>query len=256
MSVRIESLGSVAIVTLDRLEALNALNGETLELLEHGFANLASEPELRAVIVTGAGKAFVAGADIKEMAGLTPEQARAYALRGQRVFDRIAAFPRPVIAAVNGFALGGGCELAMACDLRIGSERAKLGQPEVHLGVTPGFGGTQRLARLVGPSRAKYLLFTGEVIPAEKALAWGLLDEVHPPEGLMPRCMALAEHLAKQGPMAITACKLALDRGLDRPLRDGLDGEAEAFGHCFATADQKEGMQAFIDKRDPQFSGA
>lgn len=246
----------LALVTLNRPEALNALNRAVLGELEAVFRTLEAEPDLRVVVLTGAGKAFVAGADIKEMADFGPEEARAFARAGQVVFDRIAAFPRPVIAAVNGFALGGGCELALACDLRIASARAKAGQPEVSLGVTPGFGGTQRLARLVGPARAKRLLFTGEVIDADEALRLGLFDEVVSPEALLPRCRELAALIAAKGPAAVAACKAAVDRGLETTLAEGLAVEAEAFARCFATADQKEGMAAFIDKRPARFTGA
>lgn len=246
----------LALVTLNRPDALNALNRAVLGELEAVFRSLEPEPDLRVVVLTGAGKAFVAGADIKDMADFGPEEARAFARAGQAVFNRIAAFPRPVIAAVNGFALGGGCELALACDLRIASARAKAGQPEVNLGVTPGFGGTQRLARLVGPARAKRLLFTGEVIDADEALRLGLFDEVVSPEALLPRCRELAGLIAAKGPAAVAACKAAVDRGLDTTLAEGLAVEGEAFARCFATADQKEGMSAFIDKRPARFTGA
>ncbi len=246
----------LALVTLNRPEALNALNRAVLGELEAVFRALEAEPDLRVVVLTGAGKAFVAGADIKEMADFGPEEAHAFARAGQAVLDRIADFPRPVIAAVNGFALGGGCELALACDLRIASARAKAGQPEVNLGVTPGFGGTQRLARLVGPARAKRLLFTGEVIDADEALRLGLFDEVVSPEALLPRCRELAALIAAKGPGAVAACKAAVDRGLGMTLPEGLTVEAQAFARCFATADQKEGMAAFIDKRPACFTGA
>lgn len=246
----------LALITLNRPDALNALNRTMLAELDAVFRSLEADPDLRSVILTGAGKAFVAGADIKEMVDFGPEEARAFARSGQGVLERIAGFPRPVIAAVNGFALGGGCELALACDLRIASARAKAGQPEVNLGVTPGFGGTQRLARLVGPARAKRLLFTGEVIDAEEALRLGLFDEVVSPEALLPRCRELAALMAAKGPAAVAACKAAVDRGLGLPLSEGLALEGEAFARCFATADQKEGMAAFIDKRPARFIGA
>jgi len=210
---------------------------------------------VRVVILTGAGKAFVAGADIKEMADFTPAQARIFSLRGHYVFQQIESFARPVIAAVNGFALGGGCELAMACDLRIASDKAKVGQPEVGLGVTPGFGGTQRLARTVGRSAAKYLLFTGEVLHAPKARELGLFDEVVTPERLMPRCLELAQIIASKGPVAVSFCKLAVNHGVDASLAHGLTYETELFAQIFATHDQKEGMKAFVEKRAPQFRG-
>lgn len=253
--VKVEISEGVALVTLDRQEALNALNLELLASLEAAFETLSVDHSVRAVILTGAGKAFVAGADIKEMADFSARQARAFARRGQKVMDLIEHFHRPVIAAVNGFALGGGCELAMACDLRIASEKAKAGQPEVSLGVTPGFGGTQRLPRLVGRARAKYLLFTGEVIGAEKALAYGLFDEVVAPENLIPRCMEIAKTIATKGPVAVSYCKHAVNMGIEAALPQGLDYEAELFAQAFATVDQKEGMKAFIEKRVAAFLG-
>lgn len=254
-AVKVEVCEGVAEVTIDRQEALNALNSEVLDALETAFIALGRDPSIRAVILTGAGKAFVAGADIKEMADFTPLQARAFAQNGQRVFNRIEEFPRPVIAAVNGFALGGGCELAMACDIRIASEKAKAGQPEVGLGVTPGFGGTQRLARLVGRSAAKYLLFTGEVIKADRGLAIGLFDEVTPAENLMARCREIARTIAGKGPAAVSYCKQAVNLGVESDLAHGLSYEAELFAQTFATADQKEGMAAFVEKREARFKG-
>ncbi|BDU75456.1 enoyl-CoA hydratase/isomerase family protein [Mesoterricola sediminis] len=253
--VRFELEAGVGLVTLDRPEALNALNDGILAGLEEAFLALGREPSVRAVILTGAGKAFVAGADIKAMAGLSPLEARAFAQRGQRIFNLIEDHPHPVIAAVNGFALGGGLELAMACDIRIASEAAKAGQPEVNLGVIPGFGGTQRLARIVGRSRAKYLLFTGEVISAQRGLELGIFNEVTAPDLLLPRCRELAALIARKAPLAVSHCKHAVNEGTDLPLGDGLSIEAELFAQTFATADQKEGMQAFIEKRPAQFIG-
>lgn len=254
--VRVERRDAIALVTLDRQEVLNALDSALLEAIDLTFASLADDSTLRAVVLTGAGKAFVAGADIRAMASLSPDEALAFARRGQTVFDRIAAFPRPVIAAVNGFALGGGCELALACDIRIGSDRAKLGQPEVGLGVPPGFGGTQRMARLVGPSIAKRLLFTGETVDAARALGLGLLDEVVPGESLLPRCLEIAALVATKGPSAVAACKQAVNRGLETTLYEGLCVEARLFAAAFGTADQKEGMAAFLEKRPARFTGA
>lgn len=253
--IKVEIADGVATVTIDRQEALNALNTEVLDALHRVFHTLGKDASLRVVILTGAGKAFVAGADIREMVDFTPAQARAFALRGQRVFSEIEAFARPVIAAVNGFALGGGCELAMACDIRIASEKAKLGQPEVNLGVTPGFGGTQRLTRLVGRSRAKLLLCTGELVPAERALALGLVDEVVAPDALLTRCRELATLIAQKGPVAVSYCKQAVNAGVEVDLDHALAYEAELFAQTFATADQKEGMQAFVDKRPARFEG-
>ncbi len=253
--VRTEVGGGVAVVTVDRQEALNALNTAVIAELDAAFAALASNHAVRVVILTGAGRAFVAGADIKEMAEFTAVQARAFARTGQGLMNRIECFPHPVIAAVNGFALGGGCELAMACDIRIASERAKVGQPEVALGVTPGFGGTQRLARLVGRSAAKYLLFTGETIGAARALELGLFDEVVPPESLMARCQEIAGVICRKGPLAVAYCKAAVNEGVESDLGRGLAHEAELFAQTFATHDQKEGMKAFVEKREAAFSG-
>ncbi|HEY3451307.1 MAG TPA: enoyl-CoA hydratase-related protein [Myxococcales bacterium] len=253
--VQVEVKDAVATVTLDRQEALNALNLSVLASLKAAFARLAADKSLRAVVLTGAGKAFVAGADIKEMAEFTPAQAREFSLAGHEVMRQIEDFPRPVLAAVNGFALGGGCELALCCDLRIASEKAKLGLPEVTLGVMPGFGGTQRLARLVGCSAAKMLLFTGEVVPAPKALALGLVDEVVAPEALLPRCLELAQSIAAKGPVGVSYCKAAVNHGVDATLAEGLSYETELFAQVFATADQKEGMKAFVEKRPPRFVG-
>ncbi|MBP7867961.1 MAG: enoyl-CoA hydratase/isomerase family protein [Acidobacteria bacterium] len=243
----------VVVVTLDRPDALNALNAEVLGELHRVFYRLAHDASVRVVILTGVGKTFVAGADIKEMADFGPAQASEFSQRGQRVFSQIEDFPWPVIAAVNGFALGGGCELVMACDYRVAGEKAKLGQPEVNLGVTPGFGGTQRLTRLVGRPKAKYLLFTGEVIPAEKALALGLVDEVVPQDALLERCLEIARTIAAKGPVAVRLCKEAVNQGVELDLHRGLAFEAEVFARTFATEDQKEGMRAFVDKRPAVF---
>lgn len=254
-TLKLSRQDATAIVTLDRPEALNALNLSVFDELEAAFTALAKEPDLRAVILTGAGKAFVAGADIKEMAPFSAAQARVFSRRGQQVMNLIEHFPRPVLAAINGFALGGGCELAMACDLRIASDRAKVGQPEVNLGVTPGFAGTQRLARLVGRAQAKYLLFTGEIISADRALQVGLFDEVVAPDRLLPRCLEIAAVIATKGPVAVSYCKHAVNLGVEATLAQGQDYEAELFAQTFATADQKEGMSAFIEKRPARFTG-
>ena len=255
-ALKLSRQDATAILTLDRLEALNALNLRVFDELEAAFTTLAKDPTLRCVILTGAGKAFVAGADIKEMAAFSSVQARAFSRRGQQVMNLIEGFPRPVIAAVNGFALGGGCELAMACDLRIASEKAKAGQPEVNLGVTPGFAGTQRLAGLVGRSQAKYLLFTGEIISADRALQIGLFDEVVAPEQLLPRCLEIATLIATKGPVAVSYCKHAVNVSAESTLAQGQAYETELFAQTFATQDQKEGMAAFIEKRPANFTGA
>ncbi|MCL5046424.1 MAG: enoyl-CoA hydratase-related protein, partial [Actinobacteria bacterium] len=198
---------------------------------------------------------FVAGADIAEMKDKSVLEAQSFAAFGQGVFADIENLEKPVIAAVNGYALGGGCELAMACDIRLASERSKLGQPEVSLGVTPGWGGTQRLARLVGRGKAKQLLFTGDTVDARTALAIGLVDEVYAPEELLPKAREMAQRIASRGQIAVRLAKLAVNRGLDMVLPDGVAFEAEIFGRCFATEDQKEGMGAFLEKRRPEFNG-
>jgi enoyl-CoA hydratase len=254
-NVKLAVENGIGVVTIDRQEALNAINDQVLEGLEEAFIALARNPAVRAVILTGAGKAFVAGADIKSMSAFSPVEARAFAQRGQRIFNLIEDFPHPVIAAVNGFALGGGCELAMTCDIRIASEKAKAGQPEVGLGTLPGFGGTQRLARIMGRSAAKYLLFTGEIIGAARGLELGLFNEVVAPEAVLPRCHEIAAAIASKAPMAVTYCKQAVNVGTDGPLAHGLTLEAEVFAETFATQDQKEGMQAFIEKRPALFQG-
>jgi len=254
--VKVAVDAGLAVVTIDRPEALNALNDETLAGLEGAFSALGTDRAIRAVILTGTGKAFAAGADIKAIAEFTPLDARAFSQRGQRVFNLIEDFPHPVLAAVNGFALGGGCELAMACDVRIASDRARTGLPEVKLGVIPGFGGTQRLARILGRSFAKYLLFTGEIISAQHALELGLFNEVVAPDQLMPRCLEIARTIAARAPIAVSYCKAAVNLGTDTTLGHGLSHEAELFAQTFATADQKAGMRAFIEKReDVQFHG-
>ena len=253
--VQVEINEGVALVTINRPEALNALNDEVLAALEGAFHTLGIDPSIRAVILTGTGKAFVAGADIKAMAAYTPLEARSFAHRGQRVLNLIENFPHPVIAAVNGFALGGGCELAMACDFRIASENARAGQPEVNLGVIPGFGGTQRLSRILGTSAAKYLLFTGEIIPAARCLELGLFNEVTAHENLLPRCREIARAIAAKGPVAVSYCKAAVNLGSESTLSHGLSHEAELFAQTFATEDQKEGMNAFIEKRSVRFQG-
>jgi enoyl-CoA hydratase len=256
VNVRVELDGPFATVTVDRPKSLNALDTRTLEELEKAFADLAGHPELRGVIVTGAGeKAFVAGADIAEMNGLDETRARHFGARGQRVMDVIAAHPVPVVAAVNGFALGGGCELALACDFIYASENAKFGLPEVSLGILPGFGGTQRLTRLVGRARAKELIFTGDMIDAARAKEIGLVMDVVPLPKLLGHARAALERVAKKGPLAIRRAKEAIDRGADLDLADGLRIEREVFADLFDSADRREGMKAFLEKRPPTFTG-
>ena len=252
----VEREGAVAIVTINRPKELNALNPDTVLELGNVFQVLGEEAGVGAVILTGAGeKAFVAGADIAAMVDMGAVAGRNWARLGQTVFAQIENFPRPVIAAVNGFALGGGCELAMACDIRIASDRAKFGQPEVNLGITPGFAGTQRLPRLVGKGQAKMLIFSGDAIDAQEARDIGLVDKVVPHDELLATAKTLAGKMAKKAPIAISQAKLAVNRGVELDLEQAAAYEAEIFGMCFATEDQTEGMKAFLEKRKPSFSG-
>lgn len=251
-----EKQEGIGIITVNRPKALNALNRATLVEIDSLFEVLGKDEEIKAIIITGSGdKAFVAGADITEMQQMTGVEGRAWGKLAQAVFHKIENFPRPVLAAVNGYALGGGCELAMACDIRIASEKAKFGQPEVSLGITPGFGGTQRLPRLIGRGRAKELLFTGDMIDAEEAYRIGLVNKIAAHQNLVETAKEMANRIMLRGPVAVTLCKAAVNEGLDVDLESGCAYEAEVFGLCFATADQKEGMTAFLEKRKPVFRG-
>ena len=243
-------------VTVNRPQALNALNAATLQDLDSLLSKIAGDAAVGVVIITGAGeKAFVAGADISEMQPMSALAGREWGKLGQAVFDKVENLPQPVIAAVNGFALGGGCELAMACDIRLASEKAKFGQPEVQLGITAGFGGTQRLVRLVGRGRAKELLFTGDMIDAAEALRIGLANKLTSPEELLPTARNLAKKILKKSPAAVRLTKAAVNAGADLPMKEAVAYEAEVFGLCFSTADQKEGMSAFLEKRPANFIG-
>lgn len=252
----IEREGAVAVVTINRPKALNTLNSQVLTDLSQAFTAIGADKEIGAVILTGAGeKSFVAGADITQMKDLNSMEARQFAILGQGVTSLIENLPQPVIAAVNGFALGGGCELAMACDIRIAGDNAKFGQPEVGLGVTAGFGGTQRLPRLVGRGKAKEILFTGDVFGAQEALEIGLVDRVVPAAELKAYALNLAQRIITRGPVAVRLSKAAVNKGLDMDLANALSYEAEVFALCFTTADQKEGMTAFVEKRKANFAG-
>jgi enoyl-CoA hydratase len=256
VNVRLEVEGPFATVTVDRPKSLNALDTRTLQELEKIAGDLSQRSDLRGVVVTGAGeKAFVAGADIAEMNGMDADRARHFGALGQRVMDAISALPFAVVAAVNGFALGGGCELALACDFIYAAENARFGLPEVSLGVLPGFGGTQRLTRLVGRARAKELIFTGDMIDAAKAREIGLVLEVVPLPKLLGHARAALERVAKKGPLAVRRAKEAIDRGADLELADGLAIERELFSDLFASTDRSEGMKAFLEKRPPVFTG-
>ncbi|MGB1586415.1 MAG: enoyl-CoA hydratase-related protein [Thermoplasmatota archaeon] len=252
MVLDVQRDGDVTTLTVNRPEALNALNSEVLTAIHEAV----EATQGGSIILTGAGKAFVAGADIAEMKDYGPEEAEAFSRRGQAAFQALQDFPGPTIAAVNGFALGGGLELALACDLLLCSEKAKLGLPETTLAVVPGFGGTQRLARRVGPGMAKRLMFTGDMIDAATAGLMGLCDGVVAPDDLLDEARAIATKAGRNGPLAIAACKRLVNEGLDLPVKDAISLEAEAFGQIFGTQDQKEGMGAFLDKRKPEFKGA
>jgi len=255
-NIQIKKENGIAVVTVNREKALNALNAKTVKELQTFFRNHWEDDEIRCVVITGAGtKAFIAGADIKELSELNVKGAVATSMYGLYLTQSIENFPRPVIAAINGFALGGGCELAMACDIRLASENAKIGQPEINLGIIPGYGGTQRLARLVGRGKAKQLIFTGDMIDAKEAHRIGLVDEVYPGEELMEKAMELARKIASKAPFAMSSAKELINRGLDVNLSAGCDLEKANFGTVLSTADAKEGLNAFIDKRKPEFKG-
>lgn len=251
-----EKRDGIGFITVNRPQKLNALNRLVLEELDSGFRSVAADDEVRAVIVTGAGeKAFVAGADINELAEQTPLSGREMAARGQRLFDFIENLGKPVVAAVNGYALGGGCELAMACTLRVASENARFGQPEVKLGIVPGYGGSQRLARLVGKGRALELILTGEPITAEEAYRIGLVNQVTPAGKLLAAAEGLVRKILANAPLAVRFAIEAVNHGLEMTQAEGQFLEANLFSLCCATEDMKEGTRAFLEKRAPKFSG-
>jgi enoyl-CoA hydratase len=253
-TIVLEQEGPIGILKLNRPQALNALNSRVILEMISALEQIESGVLPKVVIFTGAGeKAFVAGTDIVEMERLSSFEARGFAALARKAIDKVANLDRPVIAAINGFALGGGCELALACDLRIASEKARLGQPETGLGIIPGSGGTQRLPRLVGPSRAKQLIFTGEMVDAKTALEIGLVDKVVPHELLMEEAKKMAGAIAAKPKIALALAKSAINRGLDMDLQTALGYEIECFAQCFATQDQKEGMRAFSEKRKPNY---
>lgn len=254
LSLRIEE--GVAIIEINRPKALNALNYETLQELERCVDGIRTNPEATVVIITGAGeKSFVAGADIVEMSQMSAIEGRDFGRYGQEVFAKVENLPQPVIAAINGFALGGGCELACACDFRYAADSAKFGQPEVGLGITPGFGGTQRLPRLVGTGMGKEMLYTGNIIDAQEALRIGLVNKVLPKEELMAEVTAVAKKIRNNAKIAVQLSKIAVNRGIHADMTTGVAYEGEVFGLCFSTDDQKEGMSAFAEKRKAAFKG-
>jgi enoyl-CoA hydratase len=255
-NLHIEKRPPLAVVSLDRPRVLNALNAQTMDELDQALGDLAGDAAVRVILLAGTGgRAFAAGADVNELASLTSEEGHVYALRGHAVLRGIETLGKPVIACIQGFALGGGCELAMACTLRLATGDARLGQPEVKLGIMAGFGGSQRLPRLVGRGAALKLLLTGAVIDAAEALRLGLVDEVVPAEKLMERAEALALEIAANAPLAIKETLLAVNEGLDLPLDLALMREAVRFGHVCGTADQAEGTAAFLGKRLPVWKG-
>lgn len=257
MAVQLERRGAIALVTMSRPEALNAFNTEQLQAMLACVREVSEDSSVRAAVLTGEGRrAFAAGADIKEMSTKTPQEARAFADLGHAVTRAIENAPQPWIAAVNGFALGGGCEMALACDIRVASTNAQLGQPEVGLGIPPGWGGTQRLSRLIGKGMASDLIFSGRRVDAAEALRIGLVNAVYSQEELLDKALELAELIAANAPLAVSLSKRAIRMSDDVDLNSGLDFEVHAFALTFATDDQREGMTAFIDKRKPEFRGA
>jgi enoyl-CoA hydratase len=254
-SVTLTTADGIATLTVNRPDKLNALNAATIADLGGAIDEVRSSPSIAGLIVTGAGRAFIAGADISELAKENPVTARELAIRGQGVFRSFERSRKPVIAAVNGFALGGGCELALACHIRIASEQAKFGQPEVKLGLCPGYGGTQRLPRLVGKGRALQLLLTGETIDAAEAYRIGLVNKVVAADALIPTATEMMKQILANGPLAVAACIEAVNAGLDMSLDGALALEATQFGLLAATEDMREGTKAFLEKRPPGFSG-
>ena len=247
--VKLEKNGHVATVTIDRQEALNALNSQVLNELDAVLDTVEQDGESYVVILTGAGRSFVAGADIAEMKNFSSYDGKQFGVHGGSVFLKVENLSKPVIAAVNGFALGGGCELSMACDIRLASEKARFGQPEVGLGITPGFAGTQRLPRIVGVSKAMELILTAKTIKADEAKAIGLVSEVYPPEQLMDKAMELAQMICANSQIAVRESKRCIRMGMQTDIATGSAFEAEAFGVCCGTEDKNEGMGAFLEKR-------
>ncbi|ABI69233.1 short-chain-enoyl-CoA hydratase [Syntrophomonas wolfei] len=253
-NIILEKEEKLAVLYINRPKAMNALNKDTLLEIKDAVTAVNDDPAVELLIITGSGdKSFVAGADIAFMQNLSAMEAREFGALGQKVFRLIEAMEKPVIAAVNGFALGGGCELAMCCDFRIAASNAKFGQPEVGLGITPGFGGTQRLPRLVGPGMAKQLLYTADVINADEAFRIGLVNKVVQPEELLPEVKKIAGRILSKGQLAVRLSKAAANEGMQTDIDRAMSIEADAFGLCFATQDQKEGMTAFLEKRKANF---
>jgi len=253
-NITVEKEDKIAVLTINRPKVLNSLNAETLAEIDAALEEMKRDSQIRALIITGAGdRAFIAGADIVYMSKLSPLEAKDFSRLGQVVFSKIENLPIPVIAAINGFALGGGCELACACDIRIASDKAKFGQPEVNLGLLPGFGGTQRLTRLVNPGLAKEIIFTADTYDVQFAQQIGLVNHIVPADELLSYCKDMAKRIAARGPVAVKLSKEAINEGLEMDVEKALIHEADLFGLVFTTSDHQEGMEAFINKRKPEF---
>ncbi len=254
-NILLERRGRIAVMTINRPDKLNALNIKTRHEMAEALDELRNDEEVRIVIVTGAGdKSFVAGADINEFAGRTAVQQRAI-MRARSILTAAEDFPKPLIAMINGFCLGGGCELALSCDIRVASEKARFGQPEINLGIIPGGGGTQRLTRLIGEGKAMQMILTGEMIDAQEAYRLGLVNEVHPHAELESKTMELANKIAEKSPVALAMAKTAVKNAARMNLREGLDQEIDLFALCFSSEDKEEGVRAFLEKRKPEFKG-
>lgn len=247
-NITLEQQGAVGLITMNRPKAMNALDSKTIEELSSLFTQLESREDIHVLVLTGAEKAFVAGADISEMANYSPKEAKTFSLKGNATFLQIETCSKPVIAAVNGFALGGGCELAMCCDIRLASTKAKFGLPEVGLGIIPGFGGTQRLARILGTAKALELTLTNEIIDGETAKALGLVNYVYNPEELLPKALELAQTIASKPQVSVRQAKSCVRQGINMDIHSATAFEAEAFSHTFSTEDQKDAMAAFLNK--------
>ncbi len=251
----LDRVGRVARLTINRPDKLNALNIKTRQELAEALDDLRDDPEVRVVVITGAGeKSFVAGADINEFAGRTAVQQRAV-MKARNIFTAAEDFPKPLIAMINGFCLGGGCELALSCDIRLAGERARFGQPEINLGIIPGGGGTQRLTRLIGEGKAMQMILTGGMIDAQEAYRLGLVNEVFPDDQLEAKTMELADQIAEKSPVALAMAKMAVKAAARANLREGLDQEIDLFALCFSSDDKEEGVRAFLEKRKPDFKG-
>jgi len=248
-----EKKGSIGILSINRPKALNALNSSLLGDLDNAIDEIREDSDIHIVILTGVGKSFVAGADIGEMKDMDIHEARIFAEKGTKIFRKVETMDKPVIGAINGFALGGGCELAMCCDIRIASDKAKFGQPEVGLGIIPGFAGTQRLSRIVGVGKAKELIYTSDIINGEEAYRIGLANKIVPHDKLMDETIDMAKKIGSQGQLAVRFAKAAINRGIEADIETGTAIESDLFGLCFATEDQKEGMAAFLEKRSPDY---